>query len=182
MLAAAAARLPGLELRVICNRFPQLAGIPVVPRQWSAASEAFELADADIGISWLPDDPWSLGKCGLKVLQYMAAGLPVIANPVGMNREMVVHGETGYLASTPAEWSAAVARLAGSIELRQRMGEAGRDLVRQRFSVEHWAPRFAGLIDRLPQSATWVTEAPHRIPAPHFHLPPESFAATERAA
>jgi hypothetical protein len=150
MLAAAAARLPGLELRVICNRFPQLAGIRVVPRQWSMASEAAEVADADIGISWLPDDPWSLGKCGLKVLQYMAAGLPVVANPVGMNREMVVPGETGYLASTPEDWADAIARLAADPDLRRRMGAAGRRMVETHYSVDRWAPEFAALVDRLP--------------------------------
>ncbi len=151
MLAAAARRLPGLELRVICNRFPQLAGISVVPRQWSMASEAAEVADADIGISWLPDDPWSLGKCGLKVLQYMAAGLPVVANPVGMNREMVIDGETGLLVSTADEWTEAVSRLASDPALRRRMGAAGRRLVAEQYSVDRWAPEFAALIDRLPR-------------------------------
>lgn len=151
MLAAAGAALPGLELRVICNRFPSLEGVNLVPRQWSAAAESSEVADADIGISWLPDDPWSLGKCGLKVLQYMAAGLPVVANPVGMNCEMVQHGQTGFLAETPAEWSAAVSALAADPELRTRMGLAGRRLVARQFSVERWAPEFASLIDRLPR-------------------------------
>src|SRR5437763_508971 len=150
MLAAAANGLPGLELRVICNRFPQLAGIQVVPRQWSVATEAAELADADIGVSWLPDDPWSLGKCGLKVLQYMAAGLPVVANPVGMNREMVIHEETGLLAATPEEWAEAIARLADDPKMRRRMGAAGRATVERHYSVERWAPEFAALIDRLP--------------------------------
>jgi hypothetical protein len=150
MLSAAAGKLPGLELRVICNCFPQLQTIRVVPRQWSAASEAAEVADADIGISWLPDDPWSLGKCGLKVLQYMAAGLPVVANPVGMNREMVRDGETGFLASTPAEWARAVGTLANDPPLRARMGAAGREMVQRHFSVARWAPEFAALIDRLP--------------------------------
>jgi hypothetical protein len=180
LLSAAASGLPGLELRVICNRFPKLDGIQVVPRQWSAASEAFELADADIGISWLPDDPWSLGKCGLKVLQYMAAGLPVVANPVGMNREMVVHGKTGYLASTKAEWAAAVARLAGDIALRQRLGEAGRDLVRREFSVEQWAPRFAALVDRLPLADGLTEAGPRFLPptnGPAAVLPPAERAA-----
>jgi glycosyltransferase involved in cell wall biosynthesis len=163
MLAAAAAALPGLELRVICNRFPCLEGIAAVPRQWSASTEAAEVADADVGISWLPDDPWSLGKCGLKVLQYMAAGLPVVANPVGMNREMVVHGQTGFLASTPGEWSTAIERLAADPALRARLGLAGRELVQQQYSVERWAPRFAALIDQLPSRA-----AAAQLPASRF--------------
>ncbi len=150
MLAAAAEVLPGLRLRVICNRFPNLQGVAVVPRQWSQATEAEEIASADIGLSWLPDDTWSLGKCGLKVLQYMAAGLPVVANPVGMNREMVIHGKTGFLAATRDEWVAAITLLANQPELRRQMGEAGRRHVEQHFSVRRWAPVFAQLIDRLP--------------------------------
>ncbi len=152
-LAAAAQRLADLELRVVCNQFPHLDGVRVIPRQWSAAGEAAELADCDIGISWLPDDTWSLGKCGLKVLQYMAAGLPVVANPVGMNEAMVLHGRTGYLAETPDEWARAICRLAHDPNLRRRMGRAARAYVTARFSVERWAPLFAALIDRLGGAA-----------------------------
>jgi glycosyltransferase involved in cell wall biosynthesis len=173
MLAAAAHKLPGLQLRVICNCFPTLASIEVVPRQWSGATEAAEVADADIGISWLPDDPWSLGKCGLKVLQYMAAGLPVIANPVGMNREMVVHGKTGFLAATPSEWSRAVQTLANDPVLRAEMGASGREMVQRQYSVARWAPEFAGLIDRLPHEQAvphlaaerFVSDLAARLPA-----------------
>ncbi len=146
-LAAASARLPGLELRVICDRYPDLAGVRVEPRRWSVESEATELCDADIGVNWLPDDSWSRGKCGLKVLQYMAAGLPVVANPVGMNCEMVVDGETGFLASTPREWSEAIARLASNPGLREKMGMRGRDLVERHYSVRKWADRFARLVE-----------------------------------
>ena len=153
MLAAAAATLPGVELRVICNQFPELSGVRVVPRQWSAVTEANEIADADIGISWLPDDPWSLGKCGLKVLQYMAAGLPVVANPIGMNREMVVPRETGLWASTPEQWSAAIRRLAAEPDLRRAMGVAARRRVEERFSVGRWSSEFAGLVDGLARRA-----------------------------
>ncbi|MDA7980359.1 MAG: glycosyltransferase family 4 protein [Pirellulales bacterium] len=153
-LAASARVLPGLELRVICNRFPQLDGVQVIPRQWSQATEAKEVADADIGISWLPDDSWSPGKCGLKVLQYMAAGLPVVANPVGMNREMVIDGKTGFLASSPEGWAQAITRLAESPDLRNKLGAAGRRFVEQNYSVNRWAKEFAALIDGLPAAVS----------------------------
>lgn len=165
MLAAASRALPGLELRVICNRFPTLSGIRVVPRQWSIAGETMELADADIGISWLPDDPWSVGKCGLKVLQYMAAGLPVVANPVGMNCELVRHGENGLLASTAEEWTDAIRLLAEAPDLRRRMGVAGRCIIEQKFSVDAWSDRFADLINSLVDSpANPAALPPSRLP------------------
>ncbi len=153
-LAAAAARLPEMELRVICDAFPALPGLRVSPRLWSSESEARELADADVGISWLPDHPWSLGKCGLKVLQYMAVGLPVVANPVGVHREMVLHGETGLLAATSDQWADAVCRLAADPALRRRMGEAGRRLVERQYNATLMAGRFAALLDTLVAART----------------------------
>jgi len=147
LLAAAAQRLPGLRMRVICDRFPDLQGVAIEQCHWSEATEAADLAAADIGVSWLPDDTWSQGKCGLKVLQYMAAGLPVVANAVGMNREMVRHGHNGLLATTPGQWADAVSRLSRDPDLRRRMGAAGRELVEQRFHIEYWGERFATLID-----------------------------------
>ncbi|MFH1268585.1 MAG: glycosyltransferase family 4 protein [Planctomycetota bacterium] len=166
LAAAAGEGPPGLELRVISDRFPTLSRVPVVPRPWSSATEAAELADCDIGISWLPDDPWSRGKCGLKVLQYMAAGLPVVANPVGMNGRMVVDGRTGLLASTPAEWAAAIRRLAANPGLRRHMGDAGRRLVEEQFSVGSWGPRFAAAIAQAARgevSRLVAGEAPAQI-------------------
>jgi hypothetical protein len=158
-LAAAAHEVRGIELSVICNRFPDDLGIRVAPRQWSMATEAVEVASADVGISWLPDDAWSLGKCGLKVLQYMAAGLPVVANPVGMNREMVDHGRTGFLASTPREWARAISTLAENPDLRRTMGAAARARAEGEYSVGRWGDVFASIVDRLPQrtAAAWVS-------------------------
>ncbi|NLX98886.1 MAG: glycosyltransferase family 4 protein [Rhodopirellula sp.] len=151
-LQAAGEVLPGLELRVICDAWPEMTEIRIVPRRWSSPAETAELAEGDIGINWLPDDAWSRGKCGLKVLQYMACGLPVVANPVGMNREMVLDGQNGFLASTPEQWADAIARLAADPQLRRRMGACGRQLVEQRFSVDRWGAQFAkvvrGVVDR----------------------------------
>ena len=141
--------VPGTRIKVICDRFPHFSRLPVVPCRWSESGEAGEIGTADIGISWVPDDPWSRGKCGLKVLQYMAAGLPVVANPVGVHTEMVRHGETGFLATTSAEWRDAVARLCADGEMRRRFGLAGRALVESRYSVAAGARAWQGVIGLL---------------------------------
>jgi glycosyltransferase involved in cell wall biosynthesis len=135
LLDAVGASVPGVQLKVVCDRFPAFDRLPVEPHFWSEESEAAEIAVADIGIASVPDDDWSLGKCGLKVLQYMAAGLPVVANPVGVHAAMVRPGETGYLATTAAEWIEAVGRLARDADMRRRMGMAGRRVVEHEFSV-----------------------------------------------
>ena len=135
-------RLPGVKLRVICDRFPESFPLPIIPVLWDEQTEVRELAAGHIGISWIPDDLWSRGKCGLKVLQYQAAGLPVVANPVGAHREMIREGETGFLASTPVEWVAG--RRAGwSPTCRCGcMGRQGRQQVEANYSVSAWADTF----------------------------------------
>jgi glycosyltransferase involved in cell wall biosynthesis len=149
LLEAIGQRVPGLRLKIICDRFLQLRQVPVMACAWSEATEAAELADCDVGISWLPDDDWSRGKCGLKVLQYMAAGLPVVANPVGVQAEMVRHGVTGFLAQTASQWLEAVARLAADPALRRALGQAGRQRVEAEYSVAAGAQRWLGILDRL---------------------------------
>lgn len=143
---------PASRLKLVCDSFFKLDHLPVVEARWSAASEGRELAGADVGIAWVPDDDWSRGKCGLKVLQYMAAGLPVIANPVGVHLDMVRPGETGFLATTPTEWADAVARLQADPELRRRMGEAGRRRVEQEYSVTAGAAQWCGVLAGLERT------------------------------
>jgi glycosyltransferase involved in cell wall biosynthesis len=142
----------GLRLKVICDRFPTFEHLPVVPCPWSAAGEARDLAAGDLGITWIPDDPWSRGKCGLKVLQYMAAGLPVIANPVGVHAEMVRHGETGFLACTVEQWREALTRLGSDPGLRARMGQRARRDLEVRYSVARGAGAWLDVLERLESS------------------------------
>lgn len=165
-LAAAAERLGALELRVVCDAAPELAGVNVAFRRWSKEAETAEIAAADVGVSWLPDHPWSRGKCGLKVLQYMAAGLPTVANPIGVHCEMIEHGRTGMLASTPGEWAECIAQLAGNPELRRQIGLRAREAVEQRYSIRHWGREYARIISGERRAASSLS-APHAGAASH---------------
>ena len=103
----------------------------------------------DVGVMPLPDEPWALGKCAYKLIQYMACGLPVVASPVGMNREVVRHGVNGFLATTATEWEEALSLLASDAELRHRMGQEGRRLVEQQYCLQVTGPRVASLFRNL---------------------------------
>ncbi len=146
-------RLPGFELHVICDRAPDLPGVTTLLRPWSPQSEADDLAACDAGISWLPDHPWSLGKCGLKVLQYMSAGLPVVANAAGIHRRLVEPGVNGILMNGVDGLSDVALRLAESPELRARLGQHGRDRVQEEYSTARWASQFVNVLDRARRRA-----------------------------
>ena len=94
----------------------------------------------------LHDTPWERGKCAYKLLQVMAAGKPVIASPVGANRQVVQHGVNGFLADTPEEWTDALRRLAADPELRRRMGEEARRTVETQYSTAVVVPKLAAIL------------------------------------
>ena len=113
---------------------------------WTEDSEVTRIHAMDIGIMPLTDTPWARGKCGYKLIQYMACGLPVIASPVGVNAEIVEHGVNGFLASSEAEWTEALRTLLSDPALRARMGEAGRRKVERNYSLQVWGPRVAKML------------------------------------
>jgi glycosyltransferase involved in cell wall biosynthesis len=128
-----------------------LAGLGAEVCPWNEATEVADLASLDVGIMPLPDLPFERGKCGYKLIQYMACGKPVVASPVGVNRQLVEHGVTGYLAETPEEWLAALRRLTGDAELRARMGRAGRAKVEATYSLQAVAPRLLRILEQSAQ-------------------------------
>jgi glycosyltransferase involved in cell wall biosynthesis len=156
-LEAAGRGCPGLQLKIISDQFLDLPHLQMIPCRWTESGEADELAAADIGLSWLSRDVWSQGKCGLKVLQYMAAGLPVIANPVGIHLKLIRHGETGFLAETPEEWTSALSELTGNPSLRREMGLAGRSCVERSYDVSTGAALWLELLQRLETGTTSPT-------------------------
>lgn len=125
------------------------AGFDFVP--WAKATEVASIQSMSIGIMPLTDDPWARGKCGYKLIQYMACGLPVIASPVGVNADIVEHGVNGFLAQTDADWRTAFETLLSDADLRAEMGAAGRAKAVAEFATTAHAPR---LIKFLTDIAT----------------------------
>jgi hypothetical protein len=117
--------------------------------EWSPTVEERIGRHIDIGIMPLVDEPFQRGKCGMKLLQYMAAGLPVVASAVGVNTDIVAPGETGFLATTEADWHTALAALAASPARRRAYGRAGRARCEQSYSTSHWAGQLLQIFDRV---------------------------------
>ena len=146
-LAKVGATNPKLRLKLICDTFPDLPGMRVEKKSWRLADEAGDVAGMDIGLAPGKDTPWTRGKCGLKILQYLAASLPVVCSPVGVHEEMVRDGINGYLADSIADWESAITRMAAlSPEKRAQMGRAGRKLFEQNYTLRTWAPHFVAAV------------------------------------
>ena len=126
-----------------------LDGLPeglVEPVAWELSTEVQNIASADVGVMPLLDTPWERGKCGYKLIQFMACGLPVVASPVGVNTEIVEPGENGFLASSEEEWISCLEALLVDISTCCRMGAAGRKRVEEHFSLQTQAPRMAQVL------------------------------------
>jgi glycosyltransferase involved in cell wall biosynthesis len=124
-----------IEIHVIGQGSYSHSEINVVGKKWAAETEVDDLNCFDIGIMPLPDDEWVKGKCGLKGLSYMACGVATVMSPVGVNKEIIEHGVNGLLASTTQEWVECLSQLIEDSNLRQQLGEAGRQTVVKTYSV-----------------------------------------------
>ena len=135
-------KYPYVELEIICDVFFGCDNISVVKRMWSMEHEIEYLHELDIGVMPLVQDPWSEGKCGLKILQYFGVGVPAVCTPVGVNRDVVQDGLNGYFASSPEQWIERLSLLIEDREKQKIMGLQGRETVFQAFSLAACAPRF----------------------------------------
>jgi glycosyltransferase involved in cell wall biosynthesis len=126
-----------------------LEGVDVENVRWKAATEAADLSALDVGLMPLPDEPFTRGKCAMKALQYMALGIPAVASPVGVNGDILRHGENGFLASTEDEWVQVLAPLLRDAKMRREVGQAGRRTVEEEFSSTVQAPRVAEMFRSL---------------------------------
>jgi glycosyltransferase involved in cell wall biosynthesis len=128
-------------------------GFPIEVRPWSEETEAQEISEIDIGIMPLPDEPFERGKCGYKLLQYMACGRPVVASPVGANSRIVDEGQTGFLAGSVSEWIRCLNLLKNDASLRSRMGEEARKKVESFYSLQVQAPRILDVLNNARRAS-----------------------------
>jgi len=124
----------------------ETGGAPVRFEPWRLADEIAAVQGFDIGVMPLPDDEQARGKCGFKIVEYMACGVAAIASPVGANCEVLRDGETGILANSPQQWTRAVLDLAAQTPLRERMGLAARERAVRRYSLAAMSDRFVETI------------------------------------
>lgn len=139
-------KYPQVELEIICDVFFDCDYMPIIKRMWDSEHEIEYLKELDIGVMPLTQDPWSEGKCGLKIIQYFGVGVPTVCTPVGINKDVVRDGFSGYFAETPEQWVEKLSILIESRELREMMGMRGRETVLRSFSLEACAPKYYEVI------------------------------------
>lgn len=148
-VANAIAACRDVRFVAIGARPDQLEGSPFEAVPWTEAREVEYLSALDIGIMPLQDTPWQRGKCGYKLIQYMACGLPVVASPVGVNRKLVSEGRNGFLARTDDEWKKALLALVDSPALRKTMGDLGHKLATDVYTLQRQGPRIAKILESV---------------------------------
>jgi len=138
-------------LRVIGGDF-KLDGVQVECLPWSEATEVDAIQACDVGVMPLMHTPWELGKCGYKLIQYMACGLPVVASPVGVNNVIVDQGKTGFLACDTSDWLESLSELLINPVLRFAMGQSGRQRVEEQYCLQITASRLVQWLQTAPKA------------------------------
>jgi glycosyltransferase involved in cell wall biosynthesis len=136
------AEFPNLYLKIVSNDFIDMDGVRIIKERWALDTEIESLRSFDIGIMPLDDTLWARGKCGYKILQYMGVGVPAVASPVGINSEFILHGESGFLASSPEDWYKALCSLAADEQMRRTFGMKGRELVERHYSQDYFSGQY----------------------------------------
>ncbi len=124
------------KFRVISNHPPDLDFDDLEYIQWNRDTEIEDLKSIQIGVMPLENSQWAKGKCGFKGLQYMSLHIPSVMSKVGVNPEIISHRENGWLCETEEDWKEALQTLIENRELREKLGSAGYQTVKTRYSVE----------------------------------------------
>jgi len=147
-------QFPQLRLKVICDyvvreEYPILMLPEVIFKEWSLDEELENFSSIDIGIMPLADDDWTKGKAGFKIIQYMALGIPVVASPIGFNREIIRDKINGFFAKSSQEWIRKLRLLIKNGKLRHKIGNEGRNFVERNCSIEVTYPKLAKIFEEI---------------------------------
>ncbi len=134
------------KLCVIGGGKIEMPGVDVECLDWNESTEVERIAECDIGIMPLRNTPWEKGKCGYKLIQYMACSLPVVASAVGVNSEIVRDGGNGFLVDSQNSWLEPLERLLRDEDSCRRMGSVGQQSVEEKYNLEHASKRLAHLL------------------------------------
>ncbi len=132
------------DFLVISNKRPQW-DFDFIYKQWELESEQDDLLKMHIGIMPAKQGPWFEGKCGFKLIQYHACGIPAIASRVGVNGLITLHDKTGFIAGDKEEWKKYLKKLISDASLRSEMGKAGREHIEKNYSLHSLFPAFISL-------------------------------------
>lgn len=138
-----------IKLKIVCDSFFDLDNIEVIKKIWRPEDVEEDLKSFDVGVMPIADDLWTRGKCGLKVVQYLAAGVPAVVSPVGLNRDLAIPGKTGLWADDIDDWADKISELVDHPDERMKMGIAGRKLVENKFSLQIQAPRYLAILRKI---------------------------------
>jgi len=153
-LREVARRHPDFRLVVVADRPPKIDGVPIEFRVWNLENEISCFDGIKVGLMPLDDTPWTRAKCAFKALQYMALGIPTIASPVGMNRDVIEEGVNGFLATSPSDWAERLRGLLDNPDLCSRFAEKGRRTVVEQYSLERISSRLISLLGGLLEQST----------------------------
>jgi glycosyltransferase involved in cell wall biosynthesis len=138
-----------IRFKVIADAPPEFSNPGVIFEKWQADREQEGLMSFDVGIMPMRDDVWSRGKCGLKLIQYLASGLPSVSHPEGVAGEIIDNGVNGFTTTSSNEWADAIAKLAMDTDLRRQIGRNARQTAEEKYSLHIWGPKVAEIMDSL---------------------------------
>ncbi len=142
-------RFSNVKLKIVSDDFYHSPSIPVIKKTWKLEDENEDLISFDIGLMPLNDDLWSKGKCGLKIVQYLSVGVPVVCTPVGINSDIVVDGKNGFWAMDDQEWVDRLSSLIQNPELRRQMGVKGIETIEKGYSLSVTSEKFYNILQSL---------------------------------
>lgn len=140
-------KYPLVKIKIVSDKKPEFCNNnKIIWERWDQDKEIEQLLSFDIGIMPLIEDPWTKGKCGFKIIQYMAVGVPTVCSAVGANKEIVTNEVNGLYANSVEDWEKNISRLIEDKELYKKLAVAGRKTVEEKYNLAYWGAYLANVL------------------------------------